>query len=81
KYLTGGRIIDIYKQSTDRIVSIDIANKYEMCFDSVYTLVVEIMARHSNISLVRNRDNKIKESIKHITANKNSFRVLYTGVS
>ncbi len=53
KYLTGGRIIDIYQQSTDRIVSIDIANKDEMGFDSVYTLVVEIMARHSNISLVR----------------------------
>ena len=81
KYLTGGRIIDIYQQSTDRIVSIDIANKDEMGFDSVYTLVVEIMARHSNISLVRKRDNKIMESIKHITANKNSFRVLYPGVS
>ena len=52
-----------------------------MGFDSVYTLVVEIMARHSNISLVRKRDNKIMESIKHITANKNSFRVLYPGVS
>ncbi|MDU7964868.1 MAG: NFACT family protein, partial [Clostridium perfringens] len=60
---------------------IDIANKDEMGFDSVYTLVVEIMARHSNISLVRKRDNKIMESIKHITANKNSFRVLYPGVS
>ena len=81
KYLTGGRIIDIYQQSTDRIVSIDIANKDEMGFDSVYTLVVEIMARHSNISLVRKRDNKVMESIKHITANKNSFRVLYPGVS
>ncbi len=81
KYLTGGRIIDIYQQSTDRIISIDIANKDEMGFDSVYTLVVEIMARHSNISLVRKRDNKIMESIKHITANKNSFRVLYPGVS
>ncbi len=46
---------DIYQQSTDRIVSIDIANKDEMGFDSVYTLVVEIMARHSNISLVRKR--------------------------
>lgn len=81
KYLTGGRIIDIYQQSTDRIISIDIANKDEMGFDSVYTLVIEIMARHSNISLVRKRDNKIMESIKHITANKNSFRVLYPGVT
>ncbi|MGL5243681.1 MAG: NFACT family protein, partial [Sarcina sp.] len=39
------------------------------------------MARHSNISLVRKRDNKVMESIKHITANKNSYRVLYPGVT
>ncbi|MPQ44637.1 NFACT family protein, partial [Clostridium tarantellae] len=81
KYLIGGRIINLSQESTDRIVFIDIENKDELGFDSIYTLIVEIMARHSNITLVRKRDNKVMESIKHITANKNSFRVLYPGVT
>lgn len=81
KYLVGGRIVNISQHSTDRIIYIDVENKDELGFDSQYSLVVEIMARHSNITLVRKRDNKVMESIKHITANKNSYRVLYPGVS
>lgn len=81
KYLIGGRIIDITQSSTDRIVTIDIENKDELGFDSQYSLIVEIMARHSNITLVRKRDNKIMESIKHIHSNKNSYRVLYPGAT
>lgn len=81
KYLIGGRIIGITQSSTDRIVTIDIENKDELGFDSQYSLIVEIMARHSNITLVRKRDNKIMESIKHIHSNKNSYRVLYPGAN
>ena len=81
KYLIGGKIIDITQYSTDRIISIDIENKDELGFDSKYSLIVEIMARHSNITLVRKRDNKIMESIKHIHSNKNSYRVLYPGAT
>lgn len=81
KYLIGGKIIDIRQCSTDRIVIIDIENKDELGFDSQYSLIVEIMARHSNITLVRKRDNKIMESIKHIHSNKNSYRVLYPGAT
>ena len=81
KYLIGGKIIDITQYSTDRIISIDIENKDELGFDSKYSLIVEIMARHSNITLVGKRDNKIMESIKHIHSNKNSYRVLYPGAT
>lgn len=81
KYLIGGKIIDITQYSTDRIISIDIENKDELGFDSKYSLIVEIMARHSNITLVRKRDTKIMESIKHIHSNKNSYRVLYPGAT
>ena len=81
KYLIGGKIIDITQYSTDRIISIDIENKDELGFNSKYSLIVEIMAGHSNITLVRKRDNKIMESIKHIHSNKNSYRVLYPGAT
>ncbi len=77
KYLLNGRIKNIEQKDSDRIVIITVEAKDEMGFNSEYSLIVEIMGRHSNISLVRNRDNLIMESIKHITPNINSYRVLY----
>ncbi|GAB6170346.1 NFACT RNA binding domain-containing protein [Clostridium carnis] len=81
KYLIGGKIIDISQIDGDRIVKIDIESTDEMGFNSKYFLITEIMGRHSNITLIRERDNKVMECIKHITPNINSFRVLYPGVN
>lgn len=80
KYILGGRIIDLIQKDNDRILIMKIENKDELGFDSTYSLIIEIMGRHSNITLVRDRDNKVMESIKHITPNINSYRVLYPGV-
>jgi predicted ribosome quality control (RQC) complex YloA/Tae2 family protein len=81
KYILGGRITNLIQKDSDRIVIMEIENRDELGFDSVYSLIIEIMGRHSNITLVRNRDNKVMESIKHITADINSYRVLYPGVN
>lgn len=81
KYILGGRIIKVTQKDSDRILIIEIENRDELGFDSIYSLIVEIMGRHSNITLVRNRDNKVMESIKHITPDINSYRVLYPGVN
>ncbi|MFT8348265.1 Rqc2 family fibronectin-binding protein [Clostridium saccharoperbutylacetonicum] len=81
KYILGGRITNLTQKDSDRIIIMEIENRDELGFDSVYSLIIEIMGRHSNITLVRNRDNKVMESIKHITADINSFRVLYPGVN
>ena len=81
KYLIGGKIIDIVQQEGDRIVKFLIEASDELGFNSVYTLIVEIMGRHSNITLVRERDNKIMECIKHISPSINSYRVLYPGIT
>lgn len=81
KYLIGGRITNIEQLSGDRIVKISIEAADELGFNSIYFLLVEIMGRHSNISLIRERDNKIMECIKHIGADINSFRVLYPGTT
>ncbi len=80
KYLTNGRIKDIYQIHSDRILCIDISNTDELGFDSIYTLIIEIMGRHSNITLVRSRDNKIMDCIKHITPDINSYRTLLPGI-
>ena len=63
KYLIGGRITDITQLNGDRIVQLHIESTDELGFDSKYILIVEIMGRHSNITLVRERDNKIMECI------------------
>ena len=81
KYLLNGKIKEVTQKDGDRIVIFTIEAKDEMGFDSEYSLIVEIMGRHSNISLVRNRDNYVVESIKHITPNINSYRVLYAGAN
>ncbi|MGL5149937.1 MAG: Rqc2 family fibronectin-binding protein [Clostridium sp.] len=80
KYLINGRIIDITQVKGDRVVIFKIESSDEMGFNSSYNLVVEIMGRHSNITLVRERDNKIMECIKHITPDINSFRTLLPGL-
>ncbi|WP_297633449.1 NFACT RNA binding domain-containing protein [uncultured Clostridium sp.] len=81
KYLIGGTILDITQKDCDRLIELKISATDELGFDSKYSLIVEIMGRHSNITLVRDRDNKVMESIKHITPDINTFRVLYPGVT
>ena len=81
KYLIGGKIVDIVQLDGDRIVKFLIESSDELGFNSIYTLIVEIMGRHSNITLVRERDNKIMECIKHIAPSMNSYRVLYPGIT
>ncbi|MGL4451479.1 MAG: Rqc2 family fibronectin-binding protein [Sarcina sp.] len=80
KYLCGGRILDITQLDLDRVLTFKVETKDELGYESVYNLIIEVMGRHSNISLVRERDNKVMESIKHLNASQNSYRVLYPGV-
>ncbi|MBW9144203.1 NFACT family protein [Clostridium sp. CM027] len=80
KYLNTATVLDVRQLNSDRLLVIDFKSSDELGFDSVYSLIVEIMGRHSNISLVRTRDNLIMDSIKHVSSDVNSYRVLYTGV-
>ena len=81
KYLVGGKITSLQQLNGDRILKLNIESTDELGFDSKYFLIIEIMGRHSNITLIRERDNKVMECIKHITPDINSFRVLYPGVN
>ncbi|MDP4090508.1 MAG: NFACT RNA binding domain-containing protein [Bacillota bacterium] len=80
KYLIGSKIVKIDQLNADRILIIDFESTDEMGFDSIYSLIIEIMGRHSNISLVRKRDNTVMESIKHLTPDISSYRSLYPGL-
>ncbi|MBC2580303.1 NFACT family protein [Clostridium sp. DJ247] len=81
KYLNTGKLVDIRQLDTDRVVFLDFESTDELGFNSIYTLVVEIMGRHSNITLVRQRDNIIMDSIKHITPEINTVRCIYPGIN
>lgn len=81
KYLIGAKLLEIEQLSMDRIVKFKFESTDELGFNSIYYLICEIMGRHSNISLVRERDNKIMDSIKHITPDINSYRTLLPGLT
>lgn len=81
KYLISGKITSIEQINGDRIIAITINSTDELGFNSKYILYVEIMGRHSNITLVRERDSKIMESIKHITPSMSSVRLLAPGLT
>ncbi|MCY6354053.1 Rqc2 family fibronectin-binding protein [Clostridium sp. ZS2-4] len=80
KYLSNAKILDIKQIDNDRIVVIDFESRDELGFDSIYSLIIEIMGRHSNITLVRERDGVIMDSIKHITPDVNSYRSTLPGI-
>lgn len=81
KYLNRSKVLSINQIDGDRIVVMDFESTDELGFDSVYSLIIEIMGRHSNITLVRKRDNIVMDSIKHITGDINSYRNLYPGIN
>lgn len=80
KHLSPSKLVSIRQLDTDRIVFLDFESSDELGFNSIYTLVIEIMGRHSNITLVRKRDNLIMDSIKHITPEINTVRSLFPGI-
>lgn len=81
KYLNSAKIVDIRQVETDRIIVMDFESTDELGFNSIYSLVIEIMGRHSNITLIRQRDNIIMDSIKHVTPDMNTYRCLYSGIN
>lgn len=80
KHINSSRLVSIEQLGMDRVIFLNFESSDEMGFNSIYTLVVEIMGRHSNITLIRKRDNMIMDSIKHITPEINSVRSVYPGI-
>ena len=74
KYLQGAVITDSYQESMDRVVSIDINSRDEMGYDMNYTLVVELMGKHSNIILIEKESQMIVDAIKRISFDTKSIR-------
>ncbi len=80
KYLNTAVLKEVTQLGNDRVLLLDFESSDDLGFNSIYTLIIEIMGRHSNITLIRKRDGIIMDSIKHITPDINSYRVLYPGI-
>ncbi|KRL45854.1 persistent RNA DNA binding protein [Companilactobacillus mindensis DSM 14500] len=79
KYITSAIVQDFHQLNNDRVVSIDLSAKNELGDIHEYTLVTEIMARHSNIFLINKETGKIVDLIKRVSTENNSFRGLLPG--
>lgn len=78
KHIEGGIINRIEQIGNDRIIALHINNTNEIGDPIKRRLYIEIMGKHSNIILC-DQDNKILDSLKHLTPNTNSARTLMPG--
>lgn len=79
KHIEGATIEKISQFDMDRIMIIDIKSRDDLGDISYKQLIIEIMGRHSNITLIDKESMKIIDSIKHIPAAINSYRTVLPG--
>ncbi|USS86655.1 NFACT family protein [Fructilactobacillus cliffordii] len=79
KHLQGSFINQIHQVDNDRIVHLHINTRNEIGDLEELVLVIEIMARHSNIMLVEAQNRNIIDVIKRIGPDKNRFRTILPG--
>lgn len=77
KHLNNGKIIGINQPGLERIINIEVEHLNEMGDLCHKVLIIELMGKHSNIIFCEN--NKIIDSIKHISANISSIREVLPG--
>ena len=78
KHLQNGRIVAVRQPSLERIVCIDIEHLNELGDLCQKTLIIELMGKHSNI-IFCDSENKIIDSIKHISGMVSSVREVLPG--
>ncbi|WP_072557921.1 NFACT RNA binding domain-containing protein [Lactiplantibacillus plantarum] len=81
KYLQGAIVTDVSQVANDRVVHLTVTTRNELGDAETLTLIIEIMARHSNVILVDNQTGKIIDVIKHVGADQNRYRLLLPGAT
>lgn len=78
KHINNGRITNITQPKLERIIQFEIEHLDELGDLRKKYLIVEIMGKHSNI-IFCNEENKIIDSIKHVSAQMSSVREVLPG--
>ncbi|MRN06001.1 fibronectin/fibrinogen-binding protein [Lactobacillus sp. 0.1XD8-4] len=81
KYLEGALVNKIEQVDNDRIIKLTFDTRDELGDTQQLVLIIEIMARHSNISLVNQKNGKIIDTIKHVGSDQNRVRLLLPGAT
>ncbi len=79
KHLGSGRVVAVRRIAGDRILEIDITALSEMGDVITYTLVVELMGRHSNI-ILKNEHGRIVDAARHVGEDISRVRQVLPGL-
>ncbi len=78
KYLSGARIISVTQPGLERVLHVNVEHRDELGDMAEYSLIIEIMGKHSNVIFVRS-DGTILDSIKHVSSAVSSVREVLPG--
>lgn len=78
KHLTGGRVTAIEQLGGDRVLHLTIENKDELGDTAPRELYLELMGRHSNLTLVMN--GRIVDAIRHVSGDMSRVRQALPGL-
>ncbi|WP_412990331.1 NFACT RNA binding domain-containing protein [Pediococcus siamensis] len=81
KYLDGAILNSVSQVENDRIINFSFSKRNELGDTEELLLAVEIMGRRSNIILLNNTTKVILDTIKHINADQNRYRLLLPGAT
>lgn len=81
RYLDGAILEGVEQVGNDRIIRLTFNTRDELGDSQRLLLISEIMARHSNISLVNEKTGKIIDTVKHVGADQNRVRLLLPGAT
>lgn len=81
KHLDGAILETINQIENDRIVEFTFKSRDELGDVKDVVLIAEIMGRHSNIILLNENEEKIIDTIRHISSNQNTYRTLLPGAT
>lgn len=79
KYLQGAIVKAVSQSANDRVVHLHFTARNELGDQQELHLIIEIMARHSNVILVDQASGKILDAIKHVGSDQNRYRLLLPG--
>ncbi|KRK98061.1 fibronectin-binding protein [Secundilactobacillus odoratitofui DSM 19909 = JCM 15043] len=79
KYLSGAILTSVNQAANDRVVHLDFTSRNELGDQVSLRLIIEIMARHSNVILVDLSTMTILDTIKHVGSDQNRYRTLLPG--
>ena len=78
KHMQGGRLLSVEQLGGDRVLRLTLENKDEMGDVAPRELYLELMGRHSNLTLVR--DGRIVDAIRHVSGEMSRVRQALPGL-